>query len=119
MKFKALVLIGSLIAFSSCEKEEEITINMNELSLDSRLFGNWIRIGSSGKKSYSSDGRCILENSVFEYYTVSYENYGSFEGRIIYVPHDYNDRTGVVRDYHFNGDTLVMDGLLDDKWLKY
>lgn len=117
MKLKTLVLIGSLIAFSSCEKEEEITINMNELSLDSRLFGNWFRIiDGSGEISYSSDGRCILNTFIADYFVVRNQNSALFEGRIIYVPND-NNTNSFTHDYHFNGDTLVIDD--SQKWLKY
>jgi hypothetical protein len=47
LKTIAFALIGSLIAFSSCEKEDEdsediINVNVNGVEIDSRLIDNWI-----------------------------------------------------------------------------
>lgn len=108
MKLKTLVLISSLIAFSSCEKEEEITINMNELSLDSRLFGNWFRTNGVGDISYSSDGRCMLYGVPYDYYVVRYENNIPFRGRVAHVTTRTDVSTASTYDYYFNGDTLVQ-----------
>jgi hypothetical protein len=45
LKTIAFALIGSLIAFSSCEKEDSediINVNVNGVEIDSRLIDNWI-----------------------------------------------------------------------------
>ena len=122
MKLKTLVLIGSLIAFSSCEKEDSediINVNVNELSLDSRLFGNWYDYddpttnpSGSGQFSFSSDGRYAYGNWVTrdfpyrgDYFITPNEPSNRYDG-IIYmsnVPY-YLDATG----YFLKGDTLIF-----------
>jgi len=107
MKLKTLVLIGSLIAFSSCEKEEEITINMNDPSLDSRLFGNWseIYLQPYTNRSFSSDGTywCVAFGTG-KYSVVRTSNSSVYEGQILYLDDDQRDF------YYFSGDTLHLYG---------
>ena len=109
MRFKtiAFALIGSLIAFSSCEKEEEITINMNDPSLDSRLFGAWSEIYSApnSNRSFSSDGTywCVGFGTG-KYSVVRTSNSSVYEGQILYLDDPRRDF------YYFLGDTLRLYG---------
>ena len=120
MKLKSLVLIGSLIAFSSCANEEKTRIN--KLDLDSELFGIWTKMPDGEiKMTFFSDGMCTVDQKklmMFNYYAVKYENPVPHQGRITLFYKDNIEKSrGHAWDYNFNGDTLVIDD--KDKYVKY
>ena len=121
MKLKTLVLIGSLIAFSSCEKEDSediIIVNVNELSLDSRLFGNWdlkpvYPPDANWELAFSSDGRYASAggqniNSYYagDYFTSPNSAGNKYEGMIWLS--DYNPNSVPGWSYYFKSDTLMI-----------
>jgi len=116
MKFKALVLIGSLIAFSSCEKEDSEDVNVNELSLDSRLIGNWIEVPTfQYDRSFSSDGTYGAPFGTGKYSVVRNTTgvNSAAEGKILYIDGQRSD------SYYFLGDTLFLYGAgLDGTYVK-